>query len=87
MAIKRTVKREAMTDGAPTDRGGIGSPSLRTRILQPRFKCVAHCNNKVREEGHAYELYMCARPLPFISLQSLWVVGQCDSTRKMVADV
>ena len=25
---------------------GIGSPSLRTVILQPRFKCVAHCINR-----------------------------------------
>ena len=33
-----------------TDRGGIGSPSFRTRILQPRFKCVAHCNNISRGE-------------------------------------
>ena len=30
-----------------TGRGGIGSPSLRTRILQPRFKCVAHCINRI----------------------------------------
>ena len=34
-----------------TGRGGIGSPSLRTRILQPRFKCVAHCKN-MSEEGN-----------------------------------
>ena len=34
-----------------TDRVGARSPSLRTRILQPRFKCVAHCNN-ISAEGN-----------------------------------
>ena len=61
MAIKRTVKSEATTDGADpvggtnavdgevvvgTDRVGTRSPSFRTRILQPRFKCVAHCKQQ-----------------------------------------
>ena len=48
MAAKSIIKSEATTEGADpvvrTGRGGIGSPSFRTRILQPRFKCVAHCN-------------------------------------------
>ena len=33
----------------PVDSGavvGIGSPLLRTMILQPRFRCVAHCINR-----------------------------------------
>ena len=66
MATKRTIKSEATTDGADpvggtnrvggeavvgTDRVGARSPSFRTRILQPRFKCVAHCNN-ISAEGN-----------------------------------
>ena len=49
MAIKRTVRSKATTDGADgeaVDRAGTGSPSFRTRILQPRFKCVAHCKQQ-----------------------------------------
>ena len=35
-----------------TDRVGTRSPSFRTRILQPRFKCVAHCNNISRGKAN-----------------------------------
>ena len=57
MAIKRTVKSEATTDGVDgeavvgTDRVGTGSPSFRTRILQPRFKCVAHYKQSMRRRA------------------------------------
>ena len=45
-ATGRTIQREATKVGASAmARGGIGSPSLRTTILQPRFKWVAHCIN------------------------------------------
>ena len=66
MAIKRTVKRETTTDGADpvggtnavdgeavvgTGRVGTRSPSFRTRILQPRFKCVAHYKQSMRRRA------------------------------------
>ena len=35
-----------------TDPVGTRSPSFRTRILQPRFKCVAHCNNISRGKAN-----------------------------------
>ena len=38
-----SVKSDRFGGGAVV---GIGSPSLRTVILQPRFKCVAHCINR-----------------------------------------
>lgn len=73
MAIRRTVKREATTDGAPTDWGGIGSPSLRTRILQPRFKSVANCK---RRRGMHAVMHICVTCCvldlsPSFSLQSI----------------
>ena len=38
--VRESVESDTVGGGAVV---GIGSPSLRTVILQPRFKCVAHC--------------------------------------------
>lgn len=43
MATKTAIKKAATKGGAPS-LSGIGSPSLRTMIFQPKFKCVAHCS-------------------------------------------
>ena len=68
MAAKRIIKSEATTEGADpvvrTGRGGIGSPSFRTKILQPRFKCVAHCNMS-EERNFNFKMLEVQIILPF----------------------